>query len=209
MLLISALVAGLRNLNAPSGGVYSTSDLSVLLEQSHPVLLNKSIHMLIRDGVLQRVRRGLYVDRLHGHRAEILGQRWLSPSYLSTEAALSRYQLCDTGILAHTYVTKRLLPKHETARRILEGQQFIYRHVVPHLFFGYRVEEGLWLAEPEKAVLDFLYFTYKKQRSALSPDDVDFRRLNQAKFRKWLRAYRQRGFESFALRWLPQRGSRS
>ncbi len=208
MLSISTLVERLSSLHPANGGVYSTCDLAVVLERSHPSLLNKSIRLLIRQGVLHRVRRGLYVDRLHGYRPEIVGRRWLAPSYLSTETALDRHQLCDTGISAYTYVTTRLLPRREAARRILEGRQFIYRHLARHLFFGYRVEAGIWLAEPEKAVIDFLYFVFKNQRSVLSPEDIDFSQLNATRYRQYLRPYRQTGFKAYALSWLQERGRR-
>lgn len=52
-----------------------------------------------------------------------------------------------------------------------------------HLFFGYRCRDGILLADPEKAVLDFLYFIYKKQGwSVLTPDDIDFARLSPQRY---------------------------
>ncbi|MDA2912756.1 hypothetical protein MYX77_02135 [Acidobacteriia bacterium AH_259_A11_L15] len=170
--------------------------------------MTESIRVLLREEGLLRVRRGLYVDRVHGYRPEIVGQRWLAPSYLSTETALSRHQLCDTGIAAYTYVTTRLLPRRGAGRKTFDGHQFIYRHVARHLFFGHRVDDGAWLAEPEKAVLDFLYFVYKKQRSVLSPEDIDFSPLNPSRYRQFLGAFRQRGFDEFALRWWKERRGR-
>ena len=202
MLCIPAVIERLRGLNGASGGVYSASDLFVLLERSHPSRLTEAVRILIRDRVLVRVRRGLYVDRLNGYRPEIVGQRWLSPSYLSTETALDRHGLCGTGIVVLTYVTTRLLARPEQAARTLEGRKFVYRHLAPHLFFGYQALEGISMAEPEKAVLDFLYFTYKKQRSVVSPNDIDFTRIRPRRYRQHLRAFRQPGFRDFALRWL-------
>lgn len=98
MLRVSALAERLRGLNAASGGVYSTADLGVLLDRSHPSRLTEAIRGLVREGILLRVRRDLYADRLSGYRPEIVGQRWLSPSYLSMETALDRHNglyLCD------------------------------------------------------------------------------------------------------------------
>ncbi len=207
MLSIYAVTERLRGLNADTGGVYSTSDLSVLLERPHPSRLTEAVRALVREGVFLRLRRGLYADRLNSYRPEIVGQRWVTPSYLSTETALDRYRLCETGILYYTYVTTRLIARREHATRALENQKFVYRHVAPHLFFGYRPEDGILLADPEKAALDFLYFLFKKQRSALSPGDIDFARLRVKRYRQYLDAYRQRGFEDFALYWLRERGA--
>ena len=199
-------LGGLHHLNPDSGGVYSTPDLAVLLERFPPSRLTEAIRLLIREGVLFRVRRGLYVDRLHGYRPELVGQRWITPCYLSTEKALDQHGLCETGILAYTYVTTKLIPTRERATRRLEKHEFIYRHLAKHLFFGYESSDGLFLAQPEKAVIDFLYFFYKGQRSVLSPNDINFGQLNSARYRRYLRAYRQCGFEKFSLRWLRRQG---
>jgi hypothetical protein len=147
------------------------------------------------------------VDRLNSYRPEIVGQRWVTPSYLSTETALDRRRLCETGIVVYTYVTARLITRREHATRTLEGHKFVYRHVAPHLFFGYQAEDGILLADPEKAALDFLYFIYKRQRSVLSPEDIDFARIRPGRYRQYLKAYRQGGFMDFALRWLRERGA--
>lgn len=198
----------LRLISQSNGGVYSTADLAVLLNRAEPARVTDAIRVLLRDGALLKIRRGLYVDRLNGYRAEIVGQRWLAPSYLSTETALHRHGLCTTGIAAYTYVTTRLIPHKNLARRAFDGHLFVYRHLARHLFFGYRSEDGVLLAEPEKAVLDFLYFTFKKQRSAIAPDDIDFTRLNLTVYRRYLRSYRQRGFQACALRFAETRRKR-
>lgn len=186
--------------------MFSTSDLSVLLDRPDPPRLGEATRALIRDGLLSRVRRGLYIDRLHGYRPEILGQRWVVPSYLSTESALDRYELCQTGIVAYTYVTTRLLVGRGRAVRVLDGHRFVYRRVRPHLFFGFRPEDGISIADPEKAVIDLLYFFKKGQRFVLSPDEIAAEKLNVSTFRRYLRLYRQRGFERYALAWLAERG---
>ncbi|MBI4481467.1 MAG: hypothetical protein HY652_01120 [Acidobacteria bacterium] len=147
------------------------------------------------------------MDRLNGYRPEIVGQRWVSPSYLSAETALDRHRLCETGITVYTYVTTRLIARREHATKTLEGHRFVYRHLAPHLFFGQQAKDGVLLADPEKAVLDFLYFLYKKQRSVLSPEDIDFAQLKPGRYERYLKAYRQPGFREFALRWLLERGA--
>ena len=192
----------LDGLNEANGGVYTTADLEVLLERPHPSRVTEAIRMLLREGVLLRVRRGLYADRLRGYRPEIAGLRWVSPSYLSTETALDRQGLCQTGILDFTYVTTRLIARREQAVRSIEGRRFVYRHVASHLFFAYRPVDGGLVAEPEKAALDFLYFSYKRQRSVIAPQDIHFTRLDRARYKRHLTAYRQAGFEAFALGWL-------
>jgi len=206
MLSIGAITGRLGGLNEETGGVYTTADLSVALDRPHPSRLTEAIRALIREGVLLRVRRGLFADRLHGYRAEVAGHRWVAPCYLSTESALDRHGLCQTGILALTYVTPRLIARRELGRRALEGQEFVYRHLARAFYFGYEAAGGLLVAEPEKAALDFLYFSFKGQRSAVSPEDIDFRGLRSSRYRQYLTTYRQAGFRRFALGWIMERG---
>ena len=191
----------LRAFHAAHGGVYSTADLAVLLGSPERSRVTESLRALLRDGVLLKVRRGLYADCLNGHRPEIAGLRWLAPSYLSTESALNLHGLCHTGITAFTYVTPRLIPRRDLATREFDGYTFIYRHLARHLFFGYRCQDGLLVAEPEKAALDFLYFAYKdgSRLSALALQDIDFTRLDPGTYRRYLRPFRQRGFAAHAL----------
>ena len=207
-MLSLSIIERLRTISQSNGGVFSTPDLAVLLERAEPSRVTEAIRVLLRDGVLLKARRGLYVDRLNGYRPDIVGQRWLAPSYLSAETALDRHGLCSTGIAAYTYVTTRLIPHKNLARRAFDGHLFVYRHLAKHLFFAYTSEDGVLLAEPEKAVLDFLYFTFKKQRSAIAPEDIDFSRLNLTVYRRYLRAYHQRGFQAYALRFADTRRKR-
>ncbi len=202
------IVERLRAISQANGGVYSTADLAVLLDRAEPARVTEAIRALLRDGLLLKVRRGLYVDRLNGYRPEVVGQRWLAPTYLSAETGLDKLGLCATGIAAYTYVTPRLIPHKNLARRAFDGHLFVYRHLAKHLFFGYRSEGGVLLAEPEKAVLDFLYFIFKKHRSAIAPEDIDYTRLNLAVYRRYLRAFRQRGFQAYALSFAETRRKR-
>ncbi len=195
----------LRQHNGATSGVYSTADLAVLLERPHPSRLTEGVRSLLRAGVLARVRRGLYLDRLNGYRPEVLGQRWLAPSCLSCETALDRHGLAATGILDYTYVTPRLIPARDRAVRVLDGRRFVYRHLAAHLFFGIRTLEGARVADPEKAALDFLYFTYKGQRSVLAPDDLDFRMLDVRRYEHYLGQYRQPGFARYAQHFVAKK----
>lgn len=202
MLPTRVILDRIRENHTATGGVYSSADLAILLERPHPSRLTEAVRSLLRAGVFARVRRGLYVDLLHGYRPEVLGQQWLAPSFLSCESALDRHGLTSTGILDFTYVTRRLIPASDQAVRVLEGRRFVYRHLATHLFFGSEFADGVRMADPEKAALDFLYFTHKGQRSVLAPEDIDFRLLNVRRYRRYLVLYRQPGFTRFAVRWL-------
>jgi predicted transcriptional regulator of viral defense system len=80
------------------------------------------------------------------------------PSYISLQTALSFHGLIPEGVYTFTSVTTRKTMRYETA-----WGNFVYRSVKPQLFFGYHADHTreipVLMAEPEKAILDFLYLS--------------------------------------------------
>lgn len=112
-----------------------------------------------KQGYIESLKRGLDVfsDEKSGLSAEEVSFILYQPSYLSLEYALCHYGIIPEMVFAKTAVTTR------TTRKFSNGLgSFSYRHIQPKLFFGYTVKEtasGKYLlAEPEKALLDYLYF---------------------------------------------------
>lgn len=95
------------------------------------------------------------------------------PSYISLESALSRYNLIPEGVYTIQNVTTRKTITYETAIG-----SFQYRNIKPCIFFGYHVDRSnslpVLMAEPEKAILDFLYLTHSIRTMA----DMEGLRLN-------------------------------
>jgi hypothetical protein len=112
-----------------------------------------------KKGYLESLKRGIDVfsDEKNGVSPEQVSSVLYEPSYLSLEYALSRYGVIPEMVFMKTCVTTK------TTRKFSNGfGTFSYRHIKPGLFFGYTAEEtasGRYLlAEPEKALLDYLYF---------------------------------------------------
>ncbi|MFH0762291.1 MAG: hypothetical protein V1925_00145 [Candidatus Omnitrophota bacterium] len=109
-----------------------------------------------------KLRRGIFIlnenDRkITPSRYYLAGQLY-APSYISLESALSFYGLIPESVFDLTCVTTR-----KTIRFSNCLGRFIYQHIKPVGFSGYKLvkdENGLefFMAEPEKAVVDFLYF---------------------------------------------------
>jgi predicted transcriptional regulator of viral defense system len=83
------------------------------------------------------------------------------PSYLSFESALSRY-----GILSQIPYTLTFATNRRSKRTLLRDREVEYRQLKKEYFFGYKLEKGLYIAEPEKAVLDQLYMISKGKASS-------------------------------------------
>ena len=79
-----------------------------------------------------------------------------SPSYISFESALSWHGLIPEGVYS---ITSAASIKTNTFKTTIGT--FTYRHLKPELMFGYALvsagNKQAKIAEPEKAILDFLY----------------------------------------------------
>ncbi len=85
-----------------------------------------------------------------------LANRLYRPSYISMESALAWYGFIPEAVFQTTACSTLKSQRFETARGV-----FVYRHLKRTLFFGYRLVPWkhlfLAIAEPEKALIDFLY----------------------------------------------------
>ncbi len=113
-----------------------------------------------KKGLIIALRKGFYVLNHNDRKLEI-NQNFMAnvlyePSYVSLESALNFYGLIPEKVMDVTSVTTR-----KTVRFHNKCGNFIYQHIKPEAFRGFkRMGEGqtlFFMAEPEKAVVDFLY----------------------------------------------------
>lgn len=125
---------------------------------SHEIV---QISRWVGQGKIIRLKKGLYTLARNYRTAEpsalALAQLLYRPSYISLEWALSTYGLIPEASGTITSVTSL-----KTAHFKNASGHFMYRHVKPVYFFGY-VQQNIpvshWIAEPEKALLDFIYLS--------------------------------------------------
>jgi len=110
-------------------------------------------------GYIKKLRRGYYIFSNTFLNEEVLfliANKLYSPSYVSSEMALSFYGLIPEGVY---HVTSISTLKTENFKTPIA--EFSYRMVKPELFFGYQLvrvgNQQYKIAEIEKTVLDFLY----------------------------------------------------
>lgn len=101
------------------------------------------------------------------------------PSYISLESALGFYHFIPEAVYSQQAITTRKTIRYKTP-----AGAFYYRTIKPAFYFGYRIlhKDGLpvLLAEPEKALLDFLYLS----ASLNTLKDVKALRLNNAELQQ-------------------------
>lgn len=85
-------------------------------------------------------------------------------SYYSMESALSHYNIIKQSPQVFHFISKRLSKKRQTKLGI------IYFHKIKgDLYFGFRQ----YIAEPEKALLDYLYFCLRQGRRPFLDCDLN------------------------------------
>lgn len=162
-----ALVKRLLSLNKP---YFSPADLEKILGQKRPALY-VTLNRLVRYGVLVRLRQGVYQVALRAADLPRIANQLVYPSYLSFESALSRYGILSQVPYALTFATP-----HRSRRLTLGDTAVEFRQLKRELFFGYKLESGLYVAEPEKAFLDQLYMITRGV-SSLPLDELDLSSL--------------------------------
>lgn len=129
-----------------------------------------------KKGYLKKIVNSFYVfadKNLSGGELCFIANKLVEPSYLSLEYALSYYNLIPETVYLITNITTR---KTKIIKTPISN--FQYRSLKENLFFAYKITElngiSFKFAEPEKALLDFLYL-----RSDLkNTDDLEELRIN-------------------------------
>ncbi len=173
------LVQTLLSLGKP---YYTISDLEKILGQKRPSLY-VTLNRLVTYGVLTRLRRGVYQVALQSPDLARIANQLVYPSYLSFESALSRY-----GILSQIPYVLTFATPLRSRRLTLGDAEVEFRQMKQALFFGYQLKNGLYIAEPEKALLDQLYMM-SRGLSDLPLDELDLSPLDPAKLRTYAKRF--------------------
>lgn len=121
-----------------------------------------------KSGHIVRLKRGLFILAEDDRRVEpsrpYIANQLYGPSYVSLEYALSYYSLIPERVNDITSVATR-----KTMKIVNETGTYTYQHVKPNAYRGFEMvkgEDGLafFIAEPEKAMIDFLYLNLDKFR---------------------------------------------
>lgn len=144
-----------------------------------------------KKGVFVRLKRGLYALKRNLPGDFSLANSLYSPSYVSLDTALSYYSLIPETVYAVTSVTAKA-----TREFTVEGRLFEYRKIKREAFTGYQPKEingeVVFLATPEKAVADFLYFVRLGKR--VDNDRLKWEQIDRQKLEKYLKLFGQKNW---------------
>jgi len=142
------LIQTLKGFNKSYFSIFDLEKILGLKKNSLYVTLNR----LVKSGALIRLKRGVYQPEFKEPELEKTAGELYYPSYLSFESALSRY-----GILSQIPYALIFATTKKSKKIYLMGTEIEYRQLKKDYFFGYILNNGVYIAEPEKALLDQLY----------------------------------------------------
>lgn len=143
---------------------------------------SKFINHYCQKGLFIKLRNGLYVLKRNTPSAQVVANHLYQPSYISLETALSFYGIIPEKVYSYASITTK------ASREFMAlGQSFVYHRLKKEAFQGYIMKDKFLIAEPEKALADYLYFVALK-RTSLN-ERLDLARLNKTKVRKWTKVF--------------------
>jgi predicted transcriptional regulator of viral defense system len=139
------------------------------------IFLNRAV----KKGLIHRINRGSYINSfLYGFpQVEQVACFLRPPAYVSCEWALNHHGIllqapyvCSTVTLGSSVGKSRSV--------IYKGIIIEFSRIAPKLFEGFSFENGVYMASPEKAILDTLYYRGKiPAEDEMELADVDFASL--------------------------------
>ena len=132
--------------------LFTLADFSKLFDINNPQTLYKKIARLEEKKIVQKLIKGKYQFLFRPVNDFLTANFLYQPSYISLESALSFYGI----ITGFSYQITSITIKKPNAVEI-NNREFKYSRIASRLFWGYEKKEDFLLAEPEKALLDYIY----------------------------------------------------
>jgi len=172
----------IRTLQELDRGFFTVADfekITGLSRNSLKVALNR----LIKQKILIRLKRGIYQLSLSAVDVKKIANQLYYPSYLSFESALSDYSILSQIPFTQTFATTR-----KSKKMTIWDTEVEFTQVKKDLFFGYTFDKGIYIAEPEKALLDELYLISRGKRT-LDIKELDLEKINKEKFDQYAKRF--------------------
>lgn len=171
-----------RKLKQYNKNYFTFSDLEKILGQKRNIL-KVTVNRLIKKEILLPIRKGFYILPENWSKIETIIPQIYFPCYLSFESALARY-----GILNQIPYTFSYASPNFSKNFFLGKNRIEIRKIKKKLFFGYTLQKDLFIALPEKALLDQLYLV-SFGKAKLDFDELNLKELSKTKFLKFSKKF--------------------
>jgi len=171
-----------------------------------PSAVSKALQRLASKGAIEPLADGVYLNKLTaGYTARDVVNELRPDSYISLDTALAEWGLSTQSPVALTCVSTA------NARTIRsESVHISYRKIKTDLFWGFLEKKTRYttykIAEPEKALLDWLYFHLQDGLPA-PLDEIQFHKLDQTKLLEYAKKYPSTVLKALLLPMLEHRAA--
>lgn len=170
---LSEIIMTLKKQNI---SLFTISDFARLFNLKNDNTLYKKIQRLEKKKIIKKIINGKYLFCIsHANEFEI-AHFIMNPSYISLESALSFY-----GIMAGFSYSITSITVRASKTIIIEEKEFSYSHINQSLFWGYEKNGQSLIANREKALLDYCYFSLKGLRTPLDFNEIDVTQIDKTK----------------------------
>lgn len=176
----------IRILKEKEIALFTLADFSRLFNLENDNTLYKKIQRLRKKKIIKKLIKGKYLF-LFNHTDDFLIANFLyRPSYISLESALSFYSIITGFPYQITSITTK-----KTRSFTIDNKEFSYSRIKKNLFWGYEKKDSFLIAEREKALLDYLYFSLKGWRT-LDWEEIDKAEINKEKLFSYARRFKDK-----------------
>lgn len=145
--------------------------------------LKVALSRWVKNEKILRIRKNAYQlpDKAYDLRKTVW--QFYQPCYLSFESALNKYSILSQIPYINTFATVN------KSKKITLGQEeFEFRQIKKDLFWGYKMQNGLFIALPEKALADQIYFI-SRGLANLNFEELDLNGVSLKKFKSFIKFY--------------------
>jgi len=136
-----------------------------------------------------KIRNGLYMLADYPADHYLIANRLYEPSYISFDAALSFYGIIPETIYAITSATTKTTREFK-----VDNVRFVYHKLKKEVYTGYKaikhLDNTILMAEPEKALADYLYFVALKKRG-LHYERLDLKKIKKANLLSYIKLFKR------------------
>ncbi|MBI5399017.1 type IV toxin-antitoxin system AbiEi family antitoxin domain-containing protein [Candidatus Saganbacteria bacterium] len=166
--------------------LFSSRDLRLLLNLS-TAAASRLIWRYEKKGLIVKLRRGLYTLTNYSPANFLIANALYQPSYISFDTALSYHGIIGETIYSVTSSTTRTTRTFQVS-----GIKYDYHRLKKTAFTGYKLfkyaDGRILMAEPEKALADYLYYVDIKQRS-LHYERLNLKKINRIRLMKFAQLF--------------------
>lgn len=163
--------------------IFESNKLKNILEIENNNTFFPILRKMVENNIIVKLERNKYILNNKNIHSFNIANSLYPQSYISFETALNFY-----GILSQFphEITSATIKK--SIRKSINGFIYSYTHIKNDLFFGYEKNNGVLIAEPEKALLDQIYLSLRGFKS-INLDEYDFSTIKKGKLSEYYNKY--------------------